>query len=153
MHNLQSDSKAMHFTELPDQKEKLGDEEAGRVIVTHGTIEDANAFVLENGNGLQRPLKPRHLQMIAIGGVIGTGLFLGIGGDLEHGGPAGLLIGYCVMASLLYSVMVALGEMVSQLPIAGGQFALAGRFVAPELGFAMGVVYWYNYISMLHCTC
>lgn len=143
----------MHFTELPDQKEKLGSEEAGRVIVTHGTTEDANAFVLENGNGLQRPLKPRHLQMIAIGGVIGTGLFLGIGSDLEHGGPAGLLIGYCVMASLLYSVMVALGEMVSQFPIAGGQFALAGRFVAPELGFAMGVLYWYNYISMLHRTC
>ena len=60
--------------------------------------------------------------MIAIGGVIvrkyllysddvlltsqGTGLFLGTAGDLEHGGPAGLLIGYCVMASLLYSVMV-----------------------------------------------
>ena len=44
--------------------------------------------------------------MIAIGGVIGTGLFLGTAGDLENGGPAGLLIGYCVMASLLFSVMV-----------------------------------------------
>jgi amino acid transporter len=67
------------------------------------------------------------------------------------------------MASLLYSVMVAtfptsslrsltemsngqvaLGEMVSEFPIPGGQFALAGRFVAPELGFAMGWLYWYK---------
>ena len=68
----------------------------------------------------------------------GTGLFLGTGSDLEHGGPAGLLIGYCIMASLLFSVMVALGEMISQFPVPGGQFALAGRFVSPEIGFAMG---------------
>ncbi|PQE06248.1 Amino acid polyamine transporter I protein [Rutstroemia sp. NJR-2017a BBW] len=86
-------------------------------------------------------------QMIAIGGVIGTGLFLGTASDLENGGPAGLLIGYCIMASLLYSVMIALGEMVSQFPLPGGQFALAGRFVSPELGFAMGVLFWYKYIS------
>jgi len=45
--------------------------------------------------------------MIAIGGVVGTGLFLGTGSDLENGGPAGLLLGYCIMASLLYSVMVS----------------------------------------------
>jgi amino acid transporter len=98
--------------------------------------------------------------MIAIGGVVGTGLFLGTGTDLENGGPAGLLLGYCIMASLLYSVMVsvlllpvfqvaddsqiALGEMSSQFPIAGGQFALAGRFNSPELGFAMGILFWFK---------
>ncbi|KAJ5585153.1 Amino acid/polyamine transporter I [Penicillium hispanicum] len=117
----------------------------------------ANEVSVENGmgenqdlnHGLQRQLKPRHLQMIAIGGVIGTGLFLGTGSDLEHGGPAGLLLGYCIMASLLYSVMVALGEMVSQFPMAGGQFAIAGRFNSPELGFAMGILFWYNYIVVL----
>ncbi|KAK6382993.1 hypothetical protein LTS17_003663 [Exophiala oligosperma] len=96
-------------------------------------------------HSLNRQLKPRHMQMIAIGGVIGTGLFLGTGGNLANGGPAGLLIAYCLMASLLFSVMVALGEMVSKFPIPGGQFALAGRFVAPELGFAMGWLYWYKY--------
>lgn len=45
--------------------------------------------------------------------------------------------------------MIALGEMVSQFPIPGGQFALASRFVSPELGFAMGWLYWYNYIIVL----
>ncbi|OQV09777.1 hypothetical protein CLAIMM_13863 [Cladophialophora immunda] len=108
-----------------------------------GTVTDTKV------NGLHRQLKPRHMQMIAIGGVIGTGLFLGTGNNLANGGPAGLLIAYCLMASLLFSVMVALGEMVSKFPIPGGQFALASRFVAPELGFAMGWLYWYNYIIVL----
>ncbi|KAJ5263748.1 Amino acid/polyamine transporter I [Penicillium angulare] len=111
----------------------------------------ANEVSFENGTSenkdlnhdLQRTLKPRHLQMIAIGGVIGTGLFLGTGSDLQNGGPAGLLLGYCIMASLLFSVMTALGEMVSQFPMAGGQFALASRFNSPELGFAMGIVFCY----------
>ncbi|KUJ17606.1 uncharacterized protein LY89DRAFT_707099 [Mollisia scopiformis] len=129
-----------------DHEEKHGTKDASGipdVIADHETIGTVGP------DGLKRSLKPRHLQMIAIGGVIGTGLFLGTGSDLEHGGPGGLLIGYCIMASLLYSVMVALGEMVSQFPLPGGQFALAGRFVAPELGFAMGVLYWYNYIIVL----
>ncbi|KAH8698690.1 putative arginine permease [Talaromyces proteolyticus] len=117
--------------------------------VSTGSVEESREILLQNGDGLKRQLKPRHIQMIAIGGVIGTGLFLGTASDLENGGPAGLLISYCVMASLLYSVMIALGEMVSQFPMPGGQFALAGRFVSPELGFAMGVLYWYNYIIVL----
>ncbi|KAG9857022.1 dicarboxylic amino acid permease, partial [Aureobasidium melanogenum] len=113
-----------------------------------GTVSNAS-FGSADKDELQRNLKPRHLQMIAIGGVIGTGLFLGTGSDLAHGGPAGLLIGYCIMASLLYSVMVALGEMISHLPIPGGQFALVSRFVSPAVGFSMGWLYWYNYIVVL----
>ncbi|KKY23693.1 putative arginine permease [Phaeomoniella chlamydospora] len=131
-------------------EEKLGTESRNDVVVTQEPSAVEKGVVANaQTEGLQRPLKPRHMQMIAIGGVIGTGLFLGTAGDLENGGPAGLLIGYCVMASLLFSVMVVLGEMVSKFPIPGGQFALAGRFVAPELGFAMGVLYWYNYIIVL----
>ncbi|KAF2003886.1 putative arginine permease [Amniculicola lignicola CBS 123094] len=107
-----------------------------------GTINDSSA-------ALQRQLRPRHLQMIAIGGVIGTGLFLGTAGNLQDGGPAGLLLSYLIMSSLLFAVMTALGEMVSQFPMPGGQFALAHRFVAPELGFAMGWLFWYNYVIVL----
>ncbi|PVH83618.1 putative arginine permease [Cadophora sp. DSE1049] len=132
-----------------DQKKKSGLQDAGGEAIVDGTAGSITPILRDDNGELQRPLKPRHMQMIAIGGVIGTGLFLGTAGDLEHGGPAGLLIGYCIMASLLYSVMVALGEMVSQFPISGGQFALAGRFVSPELGFAMGWLYWYNYIIVL----
>lgn len=79
----------------------------------------------------------------------GTGLFLGTGNNLANAGPAGLLIAYCIMASLLFSVMTILGEMVSHLPLPGGQFALASRFVSPSLGFAMGWLFWYNYMIVL----
>ncbi|KAH7346679.1 putative arginine permease [Rhexocercosporidium sp. MPI-PUGE-AT-0058] len=129
-------------------KEKSAVQSVSDQTVDNNSTQDVQ-LTAAGGAGLKLPLKPRHLQMIAIGGVIGTGLFLGTAGDLKNGGPGGLLMGYCIMASLLYAVMVALGEMVSQFPIPGGQFALAGRFVSPELGFAMGWLYWYNYIVVL----
>lgn len=87
--------------------------------------------------------------MLVIGGVIGTGLFLGTAGNLHNGGPAGLLISYCIMASLLYSVMVGLGEMIAAFPIAGGHVSLIGRYSSPELSFAVGWLYWYCYIGEL----
>lgn len=74
--------------------------------------------------------------MIAIGGVIGTGLFLGTATSLQNGGPAGFLLSYIIMGSLLFAVMVGLGEMISEFPMAGGHMALGDRFVDPALGFA-----------------
>ncbi|KAK8858447.1 hypothetical protein IAR55_002674 [Kwoniella newhampshirensis] len=99
--------------------------------------------------GLQRQLKSRHLAMISIGGVIGTGLFLGTGSALGHGGPLGLFLGYSLMGSICYCVMICLGEMISFLPIPGGHIALAARFVDPALSFTMGWNYWYNWIIIL----
>ncbi|KAL8290295.1 hypothetical protein RQP46_003234 [Phenoliferia psychrophenolica] len=101
------------------------------------------------GAPLQRQLKSRHIQMISIGGVIGTGLFLGTANALRHGGPAGLLLGYAVMGSITYAVMVSLGEMVAHLPIPGGHISLASRFVDPAFGFTLGWNYWYNWTIVL----
>ncbi|KAK1223783.1 hypothetical protein PQX77_013307 [Marasmius sp. AFHP31] len=98
---------------------------------------------------LARELKNRHVAMISIGGVIGTGLFLGTANALRDGGPIGLLLGYMLMGSLCWSVMVSLGEMVSYLPIPGGHIKLAERFVDPALSFAMGWNYWYNWTILL----
>jgi len=98
---------------------------------------------------LQRQLKNRHVAMISIGGVIGTGLFLGSGQALAHGGPLGLLLGYAIMGSIVWSVMTCLGEMVSWLPVAGGHITLARRFVDPALSFTMGWNYWYNWTIVL----
>ncbi|KIJ47922.1 hypothetical protein M422DRAFT_248504 [Sphaerobolus stellatus SS14] len=89
--------------------------------------------------GLRRELKNRHTQMIAIAGVIGTGT----AGSLANGGPAGLLLGYLVLSTVCYSVMVCLGELVTYLPIPGGHISLATRCVDPALGFAMGWTMWY----------
>ncbi|WVQ96798.1 hypothetical protein IAU59_003905 [Kwoniella sp. CBS 9459] len=99
--------------------------------------------------GLKRSLKSRHLAMISIGGVIGTGLFLGTGSALAHGGPLGLFLGYALMGSICYCVMICLGEMISFLPIPGGHIKLAERFVDPALSFTMGWNYWYNWVIIL----
>lgn len=94
---------------------------------------------------LKRRLQSRHLQMIAIGGTIGTGLFIGSGGALSKAGPAGALIAYIFVGTIVYSVMVALGEMATFMPIAGAFSVYAGRFVDPSLGFSMGWIYWVSY--------
>lgn len=99
--------------------------------------------------GLKRELKSRHIAMISIGGVIGTGLFLGTAGALAHGGPLGLLLGYSVVGSVCFCVMVSLGEMVAYLPIQGGHIKLADRFVDPAFSFTLGWNYWYNWVIIL----
>ncbi|KAK0232727.1 amino acid permease [Armillaria fumosa] len=94
---------------------------------------------------LQRQLKNRHIAMISLGGVIGTGLFLGTASSLEMGGPVGLLLGYITIGSLCYSVMVSLGEMIAFLPLPGGHIKMAERFVGPALSFTIGWNAWYNW--------
>ncbi|EME38302.1 hypothetical protein DOTSEDRAFT_181398 [Dothistroma septosporum NZE10] len=94
---------------------------------------------------LKRKLQSRHLQMIAIGGTIGTGLFIGSGSALATAGPAGALIAYVFIGTLVYSVMVALGEMATYIPISGAFTVYAARFVDPALGFAMGWIYWFSW--------
>jgi len=98
---------------------------------------------------LSRSLKNRHIAMISIGGVIGTGLFLSTATSLMNGGPVGLLLGYAVVGTICFSVMVSLGEMVAYLPIAGGHIKLAERFFDPALSFAMGWNYWFNWSIVL----
>jgi amino acid transporter len=93
---------------------------------------------------LQRHMSSRHLQFIAIGGTIGTGIFLGTGSALAKAGPVSCLISYVFVGSILYSVMVSLGEMATFIPTAGSFAAYAGRFVDPALGFATGWLYWFS---------
>jgi amino acid transporter len=87
--------------------------------------------------------------MISIGGVIGTGLFLSTATSLMNGGPIGLLLGYIVVGSICFSVMISLGEMIAYLPIPGGHIKLAERFFDPALSFTMGWNYWFNWTIVL----
>ena len=68
---------------------------------------------------LARKLSARQVQMIAIGGTIGTGLFLGTGESLATGGPASMLIGYSIVGGIVFITMLSLGEMAAFVPIAG----------------------------------
>jgi len=87
---------------------------------------------------LQRHLKGRHLQMIAIGGSIGTGLFVSSGSALSTGGPASVLIAFIIIGIMLYCTVHALGEMAVLFPVAGSFSAYSTRFLDPAWGFAMG---------------
>ncbi|CAK4030833.1 amino acid permease [Lecanosticta acicola] len=110
-----------------------------------GDVEKQDSFRAGTTVQLQRRLQSRHLQMIAIGGTIGTGLFIGSGSALSTAGPAGALIAYAFVGTLVYSVMVALGEMATYIPVSGAFTAYASRFVDPSLGFAMGWIYFFSW--------
>ncbi|KAF4978215.1 hypothetical protein FZEAL_5376 [Fusarium zealandicum] len=94
---------------------------------------------------LERGLHGRHLQFIAIGATIGTGLFLGTASALSTAGPVSLLIAFIFVGSVLFSVMTALGEMAAYIPVAGAFTTYATRFLDPTFGFAMGWIYWFSW--------
>ncbi|KAJ5605427.1 Amino acid/polyamine transporter I [Penicillium lagena] len=96
---------------------------------------------------LKRKLKSRHLQMIAIGGTIGTGLFISSGTAIAYSGPAGALIAYIFVGSIVYSVMTSLGEVATYIPVPGAFTSYAARLIDPSLGFSMGWIYWFNWAS------
>ncbi|PWN20182.1 hypothetical protein BCV69DRAFT_241508, partial [Microstroma glucosiphilum] len=100
-------------------------------------------------SGLKRNLTGRHMQMIAFGGAIGTGLFIGSGGALSTGGPASLLLDFIIMGVLLACTVLALGEMATTLPVAGSFAAYCSRFMDPAWGFAMGWNYWFGWFVTL----
>ncbi|CAN9121529.1 unnamed protein product [Alternaria alternata] len=82
--------------------------------------------------------------MIAIGGTIGTGLFLGTGKALATGGPASLLICYSIVGFIVFCTMLSLGEMAAFVPVAGSFCTFAGRYVDDAFGFALTWNYWFN---------
>ncbi|KAL6243840.1 histidine permease [Rhinocladiella similis] len=98
---------------------------------------------------LLRRLKGRHLQMIAIGGSIGTGLFVGSGRALAYGGPASLLLSFSLTGCMLYCTVQALGELAVLFPIAGSFAAYSTRFLDPAWGFAMGWNYAMQWLVVL----
>ncbi|OBZ74157.1 Arginine permease [Grifola frondosa] len=98
---------------------------------------------------VQRKLKQRHVQMIAIAGTLGTGLFLGSGHALQAAGPLGALIAYGLVGTAAYASLCAVGEMTSHAPISGTFPHFAARWVDPAFGFALGWNYFYaNAISV-----
>src|SRR3954453_11098690 len=82
---------------------------------------------------LERKLKTRHLSMIAIGGTIGTGLFLASGATIADAGPGGALTAYLIAGIMVYFIMTSLGEMSAFIPITGSFSTYSDRFVDPAL--------------------
>ncbi|MDY2992328.1 MAG: amino acid permease [Ligilactobacillus animalis] len=100
-------------------------------------------------NTMKRSLKTRHLSMIALGGSIGTGLFVASGSAISTAGPGGALVAYLGIGLMVYFLMTSLGEMATYLPVTGSFATYARRFVDPAFGFAMGWNYWFNWAITL----
>ena len=96
-------------------------------------------------DGLKRGLKARHMQMIAIGGSIGTGLFVASGGTIAQAGPGGSLLAYALIGAMVLLLMQSLGEMSARLPVSGSFQTYASVFVNRHFGFAIGWNYWFNW--------
>lgn len=94
---------------------------------------------------LRRELKARHLTMIAIGGSIGTGLFVGSGATIAQAGPAGALLSYVIIGIMVYFLMTSLGELAAYYPSSGSFATYGARYVDEGFGFALGWNYWYNW--------
>ncbi len=102
--------------------------------------------MLDNGDQfhnqqLNRSMKSRHLLMLSLGGVIGTGLFLNVGYTINQAGPGGALIGYLFGGLILFMVMNCLGELAVYMPVTGSFQTYATRFISPSAGFSLGWMY------------
>jgi AAT family amino acid transporter/D-serine/D-alanine/glycine transporter len=96
-------------------------------------------------SGLTRSLRARHVQLIAIGGTIGVGLFLGSARAIQSAGP-GLLLAYVAGGAVIFFIMRALGELLTYRPIAGSFASYADEFVSPFAGYLTGWSYWFMWV-------
>ncbi|RAL60313.1 hypothetical protein DID88_000089 [Monilinia fructigena] len=132
------------FKRDPNAAVTKGAQQEGVSGFDHRAAAEATA-----NSGLARELKPRHLQMIAIGGSIGTGLFVTSGAALSAGGPASLIVAYGIIGIMLFCTVHALGEMAVVFPVSGSFSAYSTRFIDPAWGFAMGWNYAIQWLVVL----
>ncbi|WEW56682.1 hypothetical protein PRK78_002130 [Emydomyces testavorans] len=124
-----------HYTE---KGVDVGELRYGEAADVYGDAETADRY-----GYVARGLKSRHIQFIALGGTIGTGLFLGIGRALTQGGPLSILLGYTITGLSIFGMMMSLGEMATWLPLPGAIPQFCARYVDPAMGFAVGWNNWY----------
>ncbi|MEY8599424.1 amino acid permease [Staphylococcus shinii] len=93
-------------------------------------------------NNMNRGLNSRHISMIAIGGAIGTGLFVATGNVISQAGPGGAILAYLIIGVMLYFLMSSIGELATFYPVSGSFSSYSTRFVDKSLGFTMGWLYW-----------
>ncbi|MFC5170229.1 amino acid permease [Streptomyces mutomycini] len=109
--------------------------------VDNGQADGPKAVDAPAGEGYQRGLGARQIQMIAIGGAIGTGLFLGAGKAIDRAGPS-LILAYAIAGLVIFFIMRALGELLMYRPVSGSFSEYAREFLGPFFGFVTGWTYW-----------
>ena len=128
-----------YFRRLYDSFKPIDLEDEG--IDTSELTPIEKAVLASAKHPLARSLKTRHLQMIAIGGSIGTGLFVGSGYALSKSGPMGLLLSFIIVGYSLLCVVYALGELSVQFPVSGSFNSFFSRFLEPSFGSTFGILY------------
>ncbi|HEM6405691.1 TPA: amino acid permease [Streptococcus suis] len=103
----------------------------------------------ENQGTFNREMNSRHLQMLSIGGVIGTGLFLSSGYTIAQAGPFGAVAAYLFGAIMVYLVMFSLGELSVAMPVTGSFHTYATKFISPGTGFMVAWMYWLCWVVAL----
>jgi len=121
-------------------EQSLQDGPADRTATTKAVHVDAGDA------GYSKSLKSRHVNMIAIGGAIGTGLFLGAGGRLADAGPS-LFIAYAVCGIFAFLVVRALGELVLYRPSSGAFVSYAREFLGEKGAYTAGWMYFLNWAT------
>ncbi|MCH5641453.1 MULTISPECIES: amino acid permease [unclassified Gordonia (in: high G+C Gram-positive bacteria)] len=94
---------------------------------------------------LRKGLQTRHISMLALGGAIGTGLFVASGATIADAGPGGAITAYLLMGAMVFFLMQSLGEMSAYIPCSNPFEEYGKRFVSPSFGFAAGWNYWFNW--------
>lgn len=107
-------------------------------VLDHASSDLQQGSLHENADNLHRRLGNRQIQLIAIGGSIGTAIFISIGSALAAGGPGSLLIAYTLYTMVLVCINNCVAEMIVQHPVSGGFIRLAGKWVDNALGFMVG---------------
>ena len=113
-------------------------------MVNEATDMYGDVATAEEYGYVSRGLKSRHIQFIALGGTIGTGLFLGIGRAFIQAGPLSVLLGYTFTGLAVFAMMMSLGEMATWLPLPGAIPQFCARYVDDAMGFAVGWNNWYS---------
>ncbi len=133
----QSGSKWKHFKDSFKRADNLAN--------TEGLTAEERVTKKTAESPLAKSLKGRHMQMIAIGGSIGTGLFVGSGKILATGGPASCILAYAFLGTMLYCTVQALGELAVTFPVSGAFAVYNSQFISRPWGFAMGwnyAIFW-----------
>ncbi|RMZ75176.1 hypothetical protein DV738_g5603, partial [Chaetothyriales sp. CBS 135597] len=133
---------SFHSTEKGD--EALSFDARHQAHVQEGADIFGDVQTAEDYGYVSRGLKSRHIQFIALGGTIGTGLFLGIGRAFTQAGPLSVLLGYTITGIMVWAMMMGLGEMATWLPLPGAIPQFCSRYVDDAMGFAVGWNTWYS---------
>ncbi|WP_082235327.1 S-methylmethionine permease [Halobacillus massiliensis] len=97
----------------------------------------------------KREMKTRHLVMLSLGGVIGTGLFLSSGYTIQQAGPFGTVLAYLIGALVVYLVMLCLGELSVHMPETGAFHSYAAKYIGPGTGYTIAWLYWLTWTVAL----